>query len=81
MQIAIPVHDRTTPDAIYPFDARGIAKRPIFGALDPLKPGEHMRFVNDHNPIPLQQQRYGDKIEINYHNQGPQGVTIDFIVN
>ena len=87
MQITIPVHDHTTPDAIYPFDARGIAKRfrhaAIFGALDALNPGERMRFVNDHNPIPLLQQmqaRYGERVEINYLDQGPQGVVIDFVV-
>ena len=70
MQIAIPIHDHTTPDAIFPFDA--------------IEPGERMHCVNDHNPIPplqQRQQRYGDKIEINYLDQGPQGVTIDFLVN
>lgn len=80
-------HVHLSPDQIYPFDARGIAKRfrhaAIFGALDALTPGERMRFVNDHNPIPLLQQmqaRYGDKIEIHYLDQGPQGVMIDFVV-
>jgi uncharacterized protein (DUF2249 family) len=74
-------------DGIYDFDARGIAKRfrhaAIFGALDALNPGERMRFVNDHNPIPLLQQmqaRYGERVEINYLEQSEQGVTIDFIV-
>ncbi len=87
MQIHIPVHNHNRPDGIYEFDARGIAKRfrhaAIFGALDSLQAGERMRFVNDHNPIPLLQQmqaRYGDKIEINYLDQGPQGVMIDFVV-
>ena len=41
-------------------DARGVAKRfrhaAIFGALDSLHPGETMRFVNDHDPLPLLQQ-------------------------
>ena len=36
--------DQPTPDALYPFDARGIAKRfrhaAIFGAFDALMPGE-----------------------------------------
>jgi uncharacterized protein (DUF2249 family) len=87
MQINIPVHNHNRPDGIYEFDARGIAKRfrhaAIFGALDSLVPGERMRFVNDHNPIPLLQQmqaRYGDRVEINYLDQGPQGVMIDFVV-
>lgn len=82
----IHVHNHTTPDGIYPFDARGIAKRfrhaAIFGALDSLNAGERMRFVNDHNPIPLLQQmqaRYGASIEVNYLEQGEQGVVIDFI--
>lgn len=86
MEINIPVHNHNRPDGIYPFDARGIAKRfrhaAIFGALDALTSGERMRFVNDHNPIPLLQQmqaRYGEAVEINYLDQSEQGVVIDFI--
>lgn len=86
MQINIPVHDHTTPEAIYPFDARGIAKRfrhaAIFGALDALNAGERMRFVNDHNPIPLLQQmlsRYGEAVTVSYVENGPERVVIDFI--
>ena len=77
-------HLHILPDQIYPFDARGIAKRfrhaAIFGALDALHPGETMRFVNDHDPLPLLQQlqmRYGELVEINYVERGPQGVVID----
>ena len=48
------MHVHLSPDSIYPFDARGIAKRfrhaAIFGALDALRAGETMRFVNDHDP-------------------------------
>jgi uncharacterized protein (DUF2249 family) len=43
-----------------------------------------MRFVNDHNPIPLLQQmqaRYGERVEIKYLEQSEQQVVIDFIVN
>ena len=51
MTISHP-HLHLQPDQIYPFDARGIAKRfrhaAIFGALDALNSGETMRFVNDH---------------------------------
>lgn len=79
-------HLHILPDQIYPFDARGIAKRfrhaAIFGALDALHPGERMRFVNDHDPLPLLQQmemRYGDQVAISYVERGPQGVVIDFI--
>ena len=61
-------HQHLQADALYPFDARGIAKRfrhaAIFGALDALNSGETMRFVNDHDPLPLLaqlQQRYGDQ--------------------
>jgi uncharacterized protein (DUF2249 family) len=82
----IHVCNHTTPEAIYPFDARGIAKRfrhaAIFGALDALHPGETMRFVNDHDPIPLlhqMQERYGAAVEIQYQERAPQGVMIDFI--
>lgn len=73
------------PDQRYPFDARGVAKRfrhaAIFGALDSLTPGETMRFVNDHDPLPLlaqMRQRYGEGIEINYVAREPEGVVIDF---
>ena len=72
----------------YPFDARAIAHRfrhsAIFGALDALKPGEAMRFVNDHDPIPLlhqMQQRYEDRVEVIYQARGGDGpVVIDFVV-
>ena len=79
-------HAHLSADALYPFDARGIAKRfrhaAIFGALDALHPGETMRFVNDHDPLPLLQQRrarYAETLEIVYGERGPQGVLIDFI--
>jgi uncharacterized protein (DUF2249 family) len=82
----IPIHNHTTPEAIYPFDARGVAKRfrhaAIFGALDALQPGETMRFVNDHDPLPLLQQmqaRYGANVEVNYLQREAAGVVIDFI--
>ena len=79
-------HLHLSPDAIYPFDARGIAKRfrhaAIFGALDSLSPGETMRFVNDHDPIPLLdqlQQRYGAKVDIRYRQREPGAIVIDFV--
>jgi uncharacterized protein (DUF2249 family) len=79
-------HLHLSPDSIYPFDARGIAKRfrhaAIFGALDALNAGERMRFVNDHNPLPLLQQmqdRFGETVEIKYLENGPEAVIIDFI--
>ncbi|MEZ5741196.1 MAG: DUF2249 domain-containing protein [Burkholderiaceae bacterium] len=75
------------PTAIYPFDARGVAKRfrhaAIFGALDSLRPGETMRFVNDHDPLPLLDQlraRYGERIEIEYRQREPGAIAIDFAV-
>ena len=78
--------NHTTAEAIYPFDARGVAKRfrhaAIFGALDSLHPGEVMRFVNDHDPIPLLQQmeaRYGAAVEITYRQREAAGVVIDFV--
>lgn len=84
--VHIPVHDHSNPEGIYAFDARGIAKRfrhaAIFGALDALHPGEVMRFVNDHDPLPLLQQmqaRYGDVVEIAYRSREPGSVMIDFI--
>ena len=83
-----PIHvcNHTTQEALYPFDARGIAKRfrhaAIFGALDSLHPGETMRFVNDHDPLPLLQQlqaRYGDAVQITYQQRDPGAIVIDFV--
>jgi uncharacterized protein (DUF2249 family) len=78
-------HVHLRPDSIYGFDARGIAKRfrhsAIFGALDALKPGETMRFVNDHDPLPLLQQlgaRYGETVRIEYREREPGAIVIDF---
>ena len=74
-----------TSEGVYPFDARGVAKRfrhaAIFGALDALQPGETMRFCNDHDPLPLlaqMQQRYGDKVVIEYVQREPGVIVIDF---
>jgi uncharacterized protein (DUF2249 family) len=79
-------HAHLSPDAIYPFDARGIAKRfrhaAIFGALDALQPGETMRFVNDHDPLPLLSQleaRYGKAVSIEYRQRDPGAIQIDFV--
>lgn len=72
-------------DAVYPFDARGVAKRfrhaAIFGALSALHPGETMRFCNDHDPLPLLQQllgHFGDNIKIDYVAREPGEIVIDF---
>jgi len=81
------MHDHTTAEAIYPFDARGIARRfrhsAIFGALDALHPGETMRFMNDHDPLPLLDQildRFGEHIEIQYVSRNPGEIVIDFTI-
>ncbi|MHB1213562.1 MAG: DUF2249 domain-containing protein [Thiobacillus sp.] len=81
-------HLHLRQDNVYPFDARGIAKRfrhaAIFGALDALNPGERMRFVNDHDPLPLLDQlraRYGDAVEIQYIKRDAGEIVIDFIRN
>lgn len=75
------------PTAVHPFDARGIARRfrhaAIFGAIDALRPGEAMRFVNDHDPLPLLaqlQEHYGDSLAIAYRQREPGAVVIDFLV-
>lgn len=74
-----------TAEALYPFDARGVAKRfrhaAIFGALDSLQVGETMRFCNDHDPLPLLaqlQQRYGDNLTIEYKQREMGAIVIDF---
>lgn len=80
------MHVHVAPDSIYPFDARGIAKRfrhaAIFGAFDALMPGETMRFCNDHDPLPLLgqlQARYAKSIGINYVQREPGAIVIDFV--
>ena len=72
---------------VHAFDARGVAKRfrhaAIFGALRALQPGETMRFVNDHDPLPLLQQlqqAFGDGLRIEYVRREPQEIVIDFHV-
>jgi uncharacterized protein (DUF2249 family) len=81
-------HLHLTPEALYPFDARGIAKRfrhsAIFGALDALNPGETMRFINDHDPLPLLDQlalRYGGNVTVRYVQREPGAIAIDFVKN
>ena len=81
-----PAHIHLSPDAIYPFDARGVAKRfrhaAIFGALDSLNHGETMRFVNDHDPLPLLDQlvtRYGEAVTIRYVQRDAGAIVIDFV--
>lgn len=79
--------DSATPIlAIYPFDARAIAKRfrhaAIFGALEALGPGEAMRFVNDHTPLPLLRQmndHFGETVVVEYRENREAGVVVDFI--
>lgn len=78
-------HLHLQADKLYPFDARGIAKRfrhsAIFGAFDALTPGETMRFCNDHDPLPLLAQlkeRYGTAIDITYVERAPGAIVIDF---
>ena len=86
--MATAPHLHLLPDAIYPFDARGVAKRfrhaAIFGALDALNRGETMRFVNDHDPLPLLDQlslRYGEAVTIRYVQREPGAIAIDFVKN
>lgn len=79
-------HLHLVPEQIYPFDARGVAKRfrhaAIFGALDVLTSGEIMRFVNDHDPLPLLnqlEQRYGASVSVLYRHREPGQIVIDFV--
>jgi uncharacterized protein (DUF2249 family) len=42
-----------------------------------------MRFVNDHDPLPLLSQlqdRFGERLEIQYLQRQPGAIVIDFIV-
>ena len=79
-------HLHLRDDRVYPFDARGIAKRfrhaAIFGALDALSAGECMRFINDQDPLPLLEQlrrRYGEAVAIEYRQREPGAIVIDFM--
>ena len=74
-------------DTTYPFDARGVARRfrhsAIFGALGALQPGETMRFMNDHDPLPLLDQildRFGEHVDIKYVSRNPGEIVIDFTI-
>ncbi len=85
MLVGMATHLHLQADQLYPFDARGIAKRfrhaAIFGALDALLPGETMRFCNDHDPLPLLAQidaRYGDAVGIAYVQRESGVIIIDF---
>ncbi len=76
-----------TSPLVFQFDARGVSKRfrhaAIFGALESLDRGETMRFINDHDPLPLLQQiqqRYGSQVQIKYVERGAQGVVIDMLI-
>lgn len=76
-----------TSPLVYQFDARGVAKRfrhaAIFGALESLERGETMRFINDHDPLPLLQQIqqcYGNQVQIQYVERSAQGVVIDMVI-
>lgn len=69
---------------VFRFDARGIAQRfrrnAAFAAVEALREGETMRFVNDQDPLPLVQQmtqRYGDRIAVRYVERGPDRVVLD----
>lgn len=71
----------------HPFDARGVARRfrhsAIFGALGALQPGETMRFLNDHDPLPLLEQirgRFGEQVDIRYVSRDPGRIVIDFTI-
>lgn len=84
------MHDCSLPNqlnSVYGFDARGIAKRfrhaAIFGAMDALNEGETMRFVNDHDPLPLLAQielRYQGKIKTTYIQRDHEAIVIDFLL-
>lgn len=72
---------------VHVFDARGVSRRfrhsAIFGAIGALHPGETMRFVNDHDPMPLIAQlreRLGEKLVIAYRQRDAGLVVIDFCV-
>ncbi|MGP1664767.1 MAG: DUF2249 domain-containing protein [Rhodanobacter sp.] len=77
--------DIDTDQNTHIFDARGVARRfrhsAIFGAIGALRSGETMRFVNDHDPIPLIAQlreRLGENLTVTYRQRDPGSIVIDF---
>jgi uncharacterized protein (DUF2249 family) len=75
------------PGRTHVFDARGVARRfrhaAIFGALRSLLPGEAMRFVNDHDPLPLLNEledHFGERLHVVYHRRAVGDVVIDLSV-
>lgn len=75
------------PQKFHLFDARGVAcrfrHRANFSALDALRPGGCVRFINDHDPLPLLEQlrhRFGEKLGIEYRQRETGSITIDFHV-
>lgn len=77
--------DTVIQQNVHTFDARGVARRfrhsAIFGAIDVLRSGETMRFVNDHDPIPLIAQlreRLGEHLTVTYQQRDPGAIVIDF---
>jgi|PlaIllAssembly_1097288.scaffolds.fasta_scaffold493739_3 hypothetical protein len=80
-------HLQRSLTAVYPFDARGAARRfrhaATFGALDALQPGETTRFVDDHDPLPLLDPLgacYGWRIRIECRQRDAGAIAIDFAV-
>ena len=71
-------------DAVLAVLSAGTAgARFLFGPLA-LNPGETMRFVNDHDPLPLLDQlalRYGEAVTIRYVQREPGAIAIDFVRN
>lgn len=70
---------------VHTFDARGVARRfrhsAIFGAIGVLRSGETMRFVNDHDPLPLISQlreRLGENLTVTYRQRDAGAIVIDF---
>ncbi len=78
-------HLRTVCAPVHHFDARGIAKRfrhaSVFGALNAMGPREVLRFMNDHDPLPLLGQihaHFGSRVHYEYVQRRPELVVIDF---
>ena len=78
---------QATPN-VYQFDVRGVSKRlrhaAIFGALESLDRGDVMRFINDHDPLPLLSQiaqRYDGQVHHEYLQNNVDAVVIDFTIH
>ena len=73
------------PPLVHEFDVRGIAARlrepALIGAIDALRVGETLSFVDDQDVLPLLRrtaERFGREVEFEFRENTAQRVVIEF---